>query len=428
MTPLSRLGLALSLTILASGAVLAAAPAARLTYWAAANPDEVALAEEIAEEWNRSHPDARVRVEPMPSGGSSEETLLSAIVSGTTPDICSNIFPGLMGRLVRARAVVALDTFPGAREFLLERSGAGILDSFQHHDGHVYQVPWKGNPLMLACNKRLFDEAGLEPPRTYSEFIKACWWLTKDTDGDGRIDRWGAYLDVKVTWWKRLFDFYPLYLAASGGQPLFSGDRFTMDDAAARAVLEMLRSAFERDFIPKAQWYDDPFPRGVVGMRIIGPFHMQDYHKRASPNFDFVLTPLPVPDGTPAGPVATYGDPKSIALFSTCKDPDLAWEFIKQLVSRKSDVALIVRCRQLPLRRGLLEDPAFRHLFADDPHLAAFARQVEDARGIDASLHIVQALDILSQHMEAASLYGVYPAEEAVARARQQIEQVLRYW
>lgn len=83
-----------------------------LIYWCAPNPQEVLLAETMVAEWHRLHPNIRIKVQPLPAGQSSEEVLLAALAAGTTPDVCSNIWPGIVPDFVRAGRLIALDTMP----------------------------------------------------------------------------------------------------------------------------------------------------------------------------------------------------------------------------------------------------------------------------------------------------------------------------
>ncbi|HDZ11405.1 MAG TPA: extracellular solute-binding protein, partial [Bacteroidetes bacterium] len=82
-----------------------------LTYWPSANEYEINLAVLEVAQWNAAHPKIQIKMQPIPSSQSSEEVLLAAIAGKTTPDICSNIWPGKMGQFTRAKAVVQLDTF-----------------------------------------------------------------------------------------------------------------------------------------------------------------------------------------------------------------------------------------------------------------------------------------------------------------------------
>lgn len=60
--------------------------------------------------------------------------------------------------------------------------------------GHLYGVPRHVTLYYFYWNKKMFQEAGLDPskpPQTYDELVTACKKLTRDRDNDGRIDQWG---------------------------------------------------------------------------------------------------------------------------------------------------------------------------------------------------------------------------------------------
>jgi ABC-type glycerol-3-phosphate transport system substrate-binding protein len=58
-------------------------------------------------------------------------------------------------------------------------------------DGELQFLPWVATPLALIYRGDWFEEEGLEAPETWDEFLEVARKMTKDTDGDGQIDRWG---------------------------------------------------------------------------------------------------------------------------------------------------------------------------------------------------------------------------------------------
>lgn len=58
-------------------------------------------------------------------------------------------------------------------------------------DGRLEYAPWFTIPTGLLYRKDWFEEEGIKLPETWDEFIDAAKKLTKDTDGDGNVDRWG---------------------------------------------------------------------------------------------------------------------------------------------------------------------------------------------------------------------------------------------
>ncbi|MCX7905956.1 MAG: extracellular solute-binding protein [Bacteroidetes bacterium] len=388
-----------------------------LLYWCAPNPDEVAIARELVAAWNRRHPEVRVRLQPLPAGQSSEEVLLAAVAARTTPDVCSNIWPGIVPDLARAGALLALDAMPGFDSLVRSRLPEGMLEAFRSADGRVYQLPWKTNPILMQYNVRLLREAGFSrPPRTYSEYLEAAARLRRDLDGDGTPDRWMGFRDIRPIWWQRYFDFYAFYLAASGGRSLFDAQgRLVLDTAAAAKVLGFFQVLFERGYYPRSTLVGNAFLNGRIATEFTGPWILAYLEKYAPPDLEYDYAPLPVPDGH-RGPVYTYGDHKNIAIFSTSRHPEAAWRFVQYLVSEEADRLLLLRAQQLPIRRGLLEDPDFVPIFARHPKLRRFAEQVPYSRAVDGVRDLKEILDAVARQFERASVYGRVSPQEAVRR------------
>lgn len=136
------------------------------------------------------------------------------------PDIYSNIWQGLVEFYSKSGILVALDTLKGFKELIAERCDATTLAEITSSDGHVYQLPWKINPIMTIYNEAILKELGLDSfPAHYSDYLVAAKQYSKDTNGDGHVDHWLGNTSMKLAWYQRLFNFYPLYLAASGGLP-----------------------------------------------------------------------------------------------------------------------------------------------------------------------------------------------------------------
>lgn len=388
-----------------------------LIYWPAANAQEIELARLAAREWNLLHPDIPVTVQPIPESQSTEEVLLAAIVGKTTPDVCSNIWPGVVGQFVRAKALVALDSFHDFDSLATARLPEAQRASWQHDDGHFYQMPWKANPIMMEYNVNRLKEAGFDrPPTTYSEFIRMGETLTRDTNHDGQTDQWMLYVDINVKWWLRYFDFYTFYLAASGGQTLIKNRQIQFDNQAAIEVFRFFRQCFAKKIFPTATFQGDTFLAGQVATHITGPWNIAHVDKFKPAGFEFDYAPVPLPDDQP-GPVTTYGDPKNIVIFSTCKRPEQAWAFVKFLVSRPQDLALLRIASQLPIRKNLLQDSLFADYFHIHPKMVRFAEQAPRTLGVDSAPELREIFDAISQEFEACCVLGRRTPEEAVRRA-----------
>jgi multiple sugar transport system substrate-binding protein len=390
-----------------------------LTYWPAANPIEVRLANRLVAQWNAENPGVQVRVQPLPAGRSSEEVLLAAIVAKATPDVSSNVSSVLLSRLVRAGSVVRLDDRAGTAARLAERTSPAMLASLRLADGGIHAFPWKTNPSMLMYNVDLLRSAGVTPPRTQAELMTAFRVLTRDGDGDGRFDHWALWAPVKTTWFERFYDFYPLYLASSGGRTLVRDGKVVFENEAAVAAMELLRRGFAEGVLPRANFAlgRDPFVDGTVAMKIIGPWFVRELEEMKSAGLRYDVVPVPAADGTAPADRFAFADLRSIAVFSTTRHPDEAARFVAFLTSPAADRLLIEEASQLPYRRGLAGDPRFTASLARWPTLATYATYVERTRDLDLDPDIVEIFDILSEAYEASAIYGVVPVREALAKA-----------
>src|SRR5467141_882363 len=138
-----------------SGAV--SVSTAEITYWPAPNTQEIELAETLVLAWNKLHPEIPVRMQPIPVSQSTEEVLMAAIAGKTTPDVCSNIWPGALHDYIQSGGLIPLDSFPDFDSVAASRVPNELLKTFKSADGHCYQFPWKSNPVMMFYNVRLFQ-------------------------------------------------------------------------------------------------------------------------------------------------------------------------------------------------------------------------------------------------------------------------------
>lgn len=399
----------------------------RLTYWCASNQDEINLATELVKKWNASHPKIQVTLQPIPASQSSEEALLAAIAGKTTPDICSNMWPGAMDDFTSSGGLVRLDQFPDFMGYLTERMPTDLLESFRAPDGHYYQIPWKTNPIMVMYNKRMFKKAGIQrSPRTYSEYLTAAKAITKDLNGDGRADQWMGYRDIRPIWWQRFFDYYTFYIAASGGKTLFDSTGIAFENNASAQVFRFFREIYRRGYFPRTTFQGDNFLSEKFATLFTGPWNITHVEKFKKPGFEYDIFPVPVPDDY-RGPVYTYGDHKNISIFSTTKHPSAAWAFAKYLISAQADLRLLEVSSQIPLRKNLTTNPLYQRYFRENPMMTKFAEQAPFTRGVDGSSVLKEIFDAISQEYEACAIYGKRTPEEAIASAAKRTQVIIEW-
>lgn len=397
-----------------------------LLFWCSNNNQEIKLCIDLTATWNRSHPSTPLHMQPIPEGQSSEEVILAAVVGKTTPDIYANMWQGNVEMYAHAKVLIALDTLKGFLDFIKERCDSNVIKEVTSSDGHIYQVPWKVNPIMTIYNKNLFSANGIQsPPKTYSEYLQDAQMFKEKNKNSATQKRFG-YTAVKPIWYEMRFNFYPLYLAASGGAHLVENNKAVFNNRYAIGVFRFLQSLYTNDYFSKesAAASVDVFVSQNIATKWTGPWEIT--HLDGIPNlgfkYDYYEEIVPY-DHT--GPVYTYADPKNIVIFNTCTNPQAAWEFIKTIINKEGDLSLLKVTGQFPRRKNLLTDTFFSSFLNANPMLMPFAKQLPYVKGDDNSEVIVEVLDIISQEYEACVVYGKKTPEKAIADAEAAVNVLL---
>ena len=153
-----------------------------------------------------------------------------------------------------------------------------------------------------------------------------------------------------------------------------------------------------------------------MAAHITGPWNISHTERFKPEGFEYDFGPIPVPDGF-SGEKYTFGDPKSIGIFSTSEHPEEAWEFVKFLISRDSDKRLLEICSQLPLRGELLSDTLYADYFSERPHMRKFAQLVPYTRGFDQNAALQEVFDAINEQFDAACIQNRRDPDDAINRA-----------
>ncbi len=397
-----------------------------LLFWCSNNKAEITFSVNATKAWNSKQKETPVYMQPIPEGQSSEEVILAAVVGKTTPDMYANMWQGSVEMYARAGVLIPLDTLKGFLDFIYERCDSSVVKEITSPDGHIYQVPWKVNPIMTIYNKTLFAKNNINNvPKTYSTYQQAAENFKTGNKNSDPPKRFG-YTAVKVIWYERLFNFYTLYLAASNGAPLIVNNKAAFNNRYAIEVFRFLQSLYTNEYFSRenSAASSDPFVTQTIATKWTGPWEISYLNRIHDRNFEFDYSVPPVPDDH-VGPVYTYADPKNIVIFNTCKHPQQAWEFLKTLVDKNGDMQLLQISGQLPRRKNLDTDPFYKSFFDKNTMLLPFAKQIPFVKGIDNCESIVEVLDIISQEYEACVVYGKKTPEKSIADAEKAVNVLL---
>ena len=284
--------------------------------------------------WVEKYPNIKIVYEPVPEE-TMVEKLYSQIAAGTAPDIFLTDIPyleyALNGRL--------LDLTPYMERDKVFEWPNIVKDAFEAFKikGKYYALPSKNMVVWgIYYNKDLLAESGVAEPQTgwsWEDFVAIGQKVTKDVDGDKRIDQWGT-LHQWINQPHPVLTY--MWVGANGGSfglldenELIKEHQFT-DPATMEAY------QFYMDMVTKYGICPDPqtkpteggftFEQGKVALYQYGTF-LTARLERANIPFDFGF--VEIPKGPSAGNnyMLASGSPPSVILAGT-EHPEEAWKFL----------------------------------------------------------------------------------------------------
>jgi multiple sugar transport system substrate-binding protein len=287
---------ALALSAVTSAAALlgSAANAVEIEYWQYFFDARVTAMEQLIENFEAANPDITVKMTHFPYADYRTK-VAAAIPAGEGPDVVQ-LFYGWLNDYVEAELIQPLP----ADEFSPEVIDAEFFPMVQAmKDGDQYwALPTAVRSLALFYNKRLLEEAGVEPPTNMDEMIAAAAAMTK-RDGAGNLTQVGMTAGMTAQdhhWWREGL------IRQMGGEP-YTNDYTTVNyntDAGLKA-LEFYTSMFTGDdAVTSIGFMDEPqaaFKAGRAGMHIDGSFRIGSLNKQRG--LEWGVTELPATaDGT----------------------------------------------------------------------------------------------------------------------------------
>ncbi|MBN9258089.1 MULTISPECIES: ABC transporter substrate-binding protein [unclassified Mesorhizobium] len=151
----------------------------KLTLWHMEQPPHrVQRMQELLDEFNKAHPDIQVRQEPQ-SWGEVYAKAPAAFAAGNGPDLLFTI-PDFTTVLRKIDAVVPVDDL--AKDLDAKHGFVPATIAPYKYDDHVWAVPAYNMAISLWYRNSALKKAGIEVPKTWSEWQAAAEKL----GGDGR--------------------------------------------------------------------------------------------------------------------------------------------------------------------------------------------------------------------------------------------------
>ncbi|WNB92629.1 ABC transporter substrate-binding protein [Bacillus sp. NEB1478] len=353
-----------------------------IEFWAAPNPTQQVYWKEMAKEFEKKNPKIDVKVSPIKESPTSEASIQSAIAGKSAPTMSENINRGFAAQLAESKALVPLNEIEGWDKLIEKRNMTDTIKTWKFSDDNQYVMPIYSNPMLFGWRIDVLKELGVnEPPKTYSEVIDVTKKL-KAKYPDKYLWAKGDLADP--TAWKRWFDFFMLYDAASGGNNFIEGDKFVAKDKAGVEVLKFMDDIRKEDGLLTKQ-ATDPFESALGIFTDLGPWtfsYWEEKFPEMEYNKNFALSLPPVPDGQRTKNVSTFADTKGIAVYASATEEErkAAMKFMNFVYSNpENDLKWLETTKLPPARDDLSSNESFKAFFEKNPELKPYAEAVPNA-------------------------------------------------
>jgi multiple sugar transport system substrate-binding protein len=298
--------------------------------------------------------------------------------------------------------------------------------------GVQYAVPVRSNMLLRFYNRTLYEEAGLPAPtpaQTWDEFFADAEELVRDSDGDGKDDRWAVdtYFvrdPLTPTIWQSILNANGGSLLGESGSPAFANETGAQSLETHKRMLDYAPpGALGHGFSESLQ----AFRQGLVA----NMFNWGSVYKSTA--VDPKSTTLTVDEvGIQVLPVGSVqaGAHRGIwiaGISSKTEELEASWAFLEWLTSKQGESINASLVGSFPARKSTLNgEPA-------EPWLGPVYETLQHAYDVAAKGEMWRirspksdaAQQILADEI-ARGLAGQVSAEEALDIAAEKIEKALK--
>lgn len=392
--------------------------------WIAPNAEEERFWTIAVDRWNKSHLGARVEFTTIPATGGSEEAILTALVSGTEPDISANIFPGFAAQLANLGQLQDISAMPGFDRIVGKRQLGPLLRDTTVA-GHQYLMPLYYSPVLIWWRSDILAAAGMKDvPRTFEDVYA----LSR------RRAQQGGGLGMQVLagreWRSRWYDYIAYFYAGSDGAPYVKDRKAQYESQASIEALDFIRTMFQNGWTGMGSETDDPLPRGLVAGAAHGAWDISQY-QRNHPEALKKITIGPMLRSArglrnAVGKTHTFADCKGIVLFKSSKVQAEALAFMSWVFNDDDLSLLWFKETGMPPARGdLMTNPIFAGFYQANPMAAQYAAYVDVGVPTAPIEETIDVNKIMSVQMVEAVYFGAKPVRQAAAEAARRTDQLL---
>lgn len=348
------------------------------SYWEVQNGYSCQILEDAIARFEEAHPGVRVEYVSGIMKEDYSEWLSGEMMKGTAPDVF--FVPGdHFNDFAEAGVLKALTGLIEKDENFRPENYYASAYEYGAYEGTQYALPYECAPKLMFVNKSILEAEGIAVPAdgwTWEDFYRICRQVTKDTDGNGTVDQFGA---VGYTW-EDAFD--------SNGVRLFNekGTECCLTDEKAGAAIAFIDRMEELN-----SGYSVSSKEFALGNVAFQPMLFSEYRAyRSYPlsikkyaGFEWDCLTMPAgPDGANISRLDTL----TVAMNASTVHTKRAWEFMKFLTGDAQIQSEIFDYSEgVSVLKEVVESERTRRFFAEEADagnalsLPVLSRAVEQA-------------------------------------------------
>jgi multiple sugar transport system substrate-binding protein len=377
----------------------ASAPEGDIAVWAMGTEGD--NLDVIAEDFMAEFPDVSVEVTAVP-WDAAHDRIVSAIAGGEVPDV-SLIGTTWMGEFATLGGLEPTPEGIDPAAFFEGAWGSTVVD------GVSYGVPWYVETRVIYYHTDLAEEGGFnQAPANWDELTQLA-----EAEQEGGAE-WGISLQPGgVGSWQT---FMPFFWQA-GGEIVDADNNFTLDSEACVEALTYYDSFFENG-LAQPSVSDVPveaqFADGTVGAFISGPWMIGLVTDAGADPETWTVAHQPTNvTGT------SFVGGGNLAVFEQADNKAAGWAFVEYASRPEVQAKWYETVNDLPAVQAAWEDPAL----ADDPLLAVFGEQLQDAKAPPAIPTWEQVAAAIDGQVEQVTQGDTSP-EDGCAAMQQEAESI----
>lgn len=395
-----------------------------ITLWQGVNPPPNRdVLQHLVDKFNQTHPD--IQVDSLYVGQPDQQMpkILAAVVGNAPPDLLW-YNSTIAGQLVELDALLPLDEMLETSPVKAEIDPA-LFESMELN-GKIWSVPFATNNVGVFYRPSLFKAAGItELPKTWQELRQVAKKLTADTNGDGKIDRYGIFLPFG----KGEFTvFIWLPFMWSGGGELVGGESQNAaaveltDNIGAIAGLQYWRDLITDGSVilssPERGFETDALLSGKVAMQFTGPWTLGQFNAITR---DFGVFAMPV--GKRA---ATSVGGENLFVFKTAPEQEkAAFKFIEYVLSEEFQTQWAMETGYLPVNLKSRQSAKYQEFVKKQPAVKVFLDQSKFGRSRPIFSGYNRVSENLGRALESVML-GKNSPQEALKAAQQRLDLIFK--